>query len=72
MYSAFEQALSMKRVLYKFGIIIIIIEHHQCINSRNSSIDHYHLADPILEKDSKSERKKFLSMGLCFLYQYMN
>ena len=25
MYSAFEQALSMKRALYKFGIIIIII-----------------------------------------------
>ena len=25
MYSAFEQSLSMKRVLYKFGIIIIII-----------------------------------------------
>ena len=25
MYSVFEQALSMKRALYKFGIIIIII-----------------------------------------------
>ena len=25
MYSAFEQALNMKRALYKFGIIIIII-----------------------------------------------
>ena len=25
MYSDFEQALSMKRALYKFGIIIIII-----------------------------------------------
>ena len=25
MYRAFEQALSMKRALYKFGIIIIII-----------------------------------------------
>jgi len=25
MYSAFEQALSMKRALYKFGIIIILV-----------------------------------------------
>jgi len=25
MYNAFEQALGMKRALYKFGIIIIII-----------------------------------------------
>ena len=27
MYSSFEQAISMKRALYKFGIIIIITVH---------------------------------------------
>jgi len=32
MYSAFEHALSMKRALYKFGIIIIINDKDQLRN----------------------------------------